>query len=852
MVENRRRDRAGAEQVDSADPRITLPAHSRDGAPESSATGTHFAPGTVVNGKFTLQRVIAFGAMGTVFEARDMFVERQVALKLMHPHLMLDANLVTRFRREAQAAARIQHPNVVIVFEVGKHRDKTFYIAQEMLVGKTLRQLLDARRSLELAEAISMAIPIMGGVAAAHACDIVHRDLKPENIVFARTSTGEFVPKIIDFGIAKVNQDIGTNVLSHFGSIMGTLQYMSPEQIDGKPVDGRADVWAMGVMLYEMLTGERPFEGDSPGAILGSILTKPPTRLESISPQAAAFSEAIHRAIEKDPGDRFPTMQAFQDELVSLRETARLPVITLRDKPRAGTSLPSSAIASALPKSELDPKRLISEDSKKDEPRKSRSSTSLAVAKVGAGDPKPPMSNSASLEAEGPISFAPMLQPEMEWRDEPMAVSVREVDWIEQAEHALSVNALRYAADCADRAFTAPDISHDVQARMWLVQAIAKYWLGEFAPAYDAAEKAKKRLPRGSNGWHAAFGHLVIAAGHLGRKPVLFAAAKELEAIVKNSGGVITQAHLVSSCRLAVFAMRTGLVEIAHNLVRDALHSSGTDGDTAPFVRAWLDVASAEIASHSGDLTAYVQHIHSAVELFTSASDLRNACLQRANLGNGFLQLGAHELAATALEEAIGIAEPMQLAFIIGTVRANLGISLASLGRIDEGIQSLTVALEHARVQGNVRAEAYATTYLARMLAWQSQYDVALASAQQAAHLAENMPGLRGFAHAVQADILLAQGQPAAALDLATSAMNILQELEGVEEGESLIRVVHALALRGLGHAQEGKRWINVARRGLRAKAARIGDERWRQCYLENDPDNARLLRIAANWTSAH
>ena len=329
--------------------------NSREGGPESGSAGTHFAPGTVVNGKFTLQRVIAFGAMGTVFEARDMFVERQVALKLMHPHLMLDATLVTRFRREAQAAARIQHPNVVIVFEVGKHRENTFYIAQEMLVGKTLRQLIESRRSLDLAETISIAIPVMGGIAAAHACDIVHRDLKPENIVFARTSTGEFIPKIIDFGIAKVNQDIGTNVLSHFGSIMGTLQYMSPEQIDGKPVDASADVWAMGVMLYEMLTGERPFEGDSAGAILNSILTKPPALLESKVPQAAAFSTAIHRAIQKNPADRHPTMQAFQDELISLRESARLPSITLRDKPRPGTSIPSSAIASSIPKPELDP-----------------------------------------------------------------------------------------------------------------------------------------------------------------------------------------------------------------------------------------------------------------------------------------------------------------------------------------------------------------------------------------------------------------------------------------------------------------------------------------------------------------
>jgi|GEM_PF-3144871 len=829
MPEHRRRDRAVVEQAESVGVRISPAPQSREGGPESNPAGTHFAPGTVVGGKFTLQRVIALGAMGTVFEARDMFVERQVALKLMHPHLTVDANLVTRFRREAQAAARIQHPNVVIVFEVGKIRDNAFYIAQELLAGKTLRQHLDARGPLDVAEALSIAIPVMGGLSAAHVCDIVHRDLKPENVVFSRTSTGEFIPKIIDFGIAKVNQDVGTNVLSHFGTMMGTLQYMSPEQVDAKPVDARADVWAMGIMLYEMLTGQRPFDEDNAGAMLHMILTKPPAPLESKAPQAAPFAAAIHRALSKNADDRFPDMQAFQDELVAIRDSTRVAVVTLRDKPRSTTLTGLSAPSAPSSKTELDPKRLISEEPK-DDNRKLRAAP-------------------ASQEGEGPVSFAPMLQPEMEWRDEPMTMSVREVDWVEQAEHALSVNALRYAADCAERAFSAPEITHEVQARMFLVQAIAKYWLGEFAPAYDAAEKAKKRLPRGSTAWHAAFGHLVIAAGHLGRKPVLFAAAKELEALVKTAGGITNQAHLVSDCRLAVFAMRTGLVEIAHHLVRDAVHSSENTSDTAPFVRAWIDVASAEIALHSGDLTAYVQHIHSAVELFTSATDLRNACLQRANLGNGFLQLGAHELAASALEESIAIAEPMQLAFISGVTRANLGISLASLGRIEEGIQSLTVALEHSRVQGNVRAEAYALTYLARMLATKNQVDVALAFAKQAAHLAENVPGLRGLAFAVQADILLAQGQPAAALDLASAAMTILQELEGVEEGESLIRVVHALALRGIGHAQEGKRWLNMARRGLRAKAARISDERWRQCFLENDPDNARLIRVAAQWS---
>lgn len=496
----------------------------------------------------------------------------------------------------------------------------------------------------------------------------------------------------------------------------------------------------------------------------------------------------------------------------------------LRDKARAT----GRARISAAPSSTkgLDPERLIRDSQER---RKQRAAT-------------------ASNEGEGPISFAPIPQPEMEWRDEPKPVSVRNVDWVEQADRALSVNALREAIHLSEKALTAAELPSDVQARMWLVQTIARYWLGDFAGSHDAAEKAKRRLVRGSTGWHAAFGHLVMSAGHLGRKPTLFSAVKELEGLTKIPGGIANQGFLVSCCRLAVFAMRTGLVEIAHDLVRDVTNYAANPNDAAPFVRAWIDVASAEMAVHSGDLTAYVQHIHSAVELFTTANDLRNACLQRTNLGNGFLHLGAHEHAAKALEIAITLAEPMQLAIISGVARANLGIALANSGRLDEGIRWLTLALEYSRIQGNVRAEAYAMTYLARILAPLGEIDVAFNSVRQAAMLAENIPGLKAFALAVQADILLTQGQPAAALDLATMAMSILQALEGVEEGESLIRVVHVLALRGVGQTQDATHWIKLARRGLRVKAARIGDERWRRCFVENDPDNARLLKIASQW----
>nr|WP_275939257.1 serine/threonine-protein kinase [Polyangium spumosum] len=770
--------------------------------------------------------MIAAGSMGTVFEARDTFVERNVALKLMHPHLASDPELVARFRREAQAAARIQHPNVVTVLEVGKRRDGTFYIVHELLAGRTLRHVLETNPRRAVGEILSIALPIMGGLAAAHACGIVHRDIKPENIILSVTPSGELVPKIVDFGIAKMSsQEGGKKGLTHFGMIMGTPHYMAPEQALGGSVDMRTDIWAMGAMLFEMFTGAPPFDGDTPEEVLRKVVAEEPPRLSSLAPEAAPFAEVIHRALKKNPADRPPTMEIFTEALLGASQGGHRPLFV--------TSIEATdQITLKITMNPMPPLSALESEDR----------ASLPPVEE---EPEPPTLrvSMTSLEPPHAQGRARLGQSEMEWRAADTITVPYEADRAAEAERLLSVNALRDAIERARVAMSTRDVSPDVGARMSLVEAIARCWLGEYESAANAAHQALVHFERGTTGWHAALGHHLIANGHLGRKTVISVSAKELTAL-EDQGEATNPAHVVSCCRLVLFAVRLGQVRLAERSLEQALRHAGRPGDAGPFVAAWLNVARGELSLHRGDLTAYLQRVQSAAELFTSASDLRNSCLQRANVGNALLLLGAYEQAVTVLRESIGVAEPMQLALVAGA-KANLGLALAYIGGLDEGIVMTNEALGQFRKQRNARAEATALVYLSRMHVMKKRLGEAAVMAEEAARLAEGIPAVRAHALAMQASIELANQRASVALDRASQAMDILKGLSGVEEGESLIRLAHAAALQATGRTSDAKRRVEEARAGLMTKAKRIGDERWRQVFLQNDPDNAQLMRLA-------
>ncbi len=275
--------------------------------------------GTILAQKYRLLRVLGTGGMGAVFEAENTWTERRVAIKLMIGPRVHDADLAARFLREARAASKIEHPNVVHVLDMGQDPDDgTLYIVQELLAGRDLRSVLDERRMLAPREAFEYLLPVMAGLISAHDRGIVHRDLKPENVFIARTPDG-VKPKLIDFGLAKV-KDAGRSdmSLSRTGEAMGTPYYMSPEQARGeRAIDAQTDVWAMGAVWFEVLSGRCPFLGDSYNELLAKILTEDAPPLASLAPPLpTGLADVIQRSLQGDRAVRYRSMQAFMRALI--------------------------------------------------------------------------------------------------------------------------------------------------------------------------------------------------------------------------------------------------------------------------------------------------------------------------------------------------------------------------------------------------------------------------------------------------------------------------------------------------------------------------------------------------------
>ncbi|HEX5717135.1 MAG TPA: serine/threonine-protein kinase, partial [Thermoanaerobaculia bacterium] len=248
-------------------------------------------------GPYRLLREIGGGGMGTVYEAEDTRLGRRVAVKLLPPEYSRDRRAKERFLREARAAATVDHPNLCTIHDVGES-DGRLYLVLSFYEGETLRDRI-RRGPLPLAEVRDVAIQVARGLARAHEAGIVHRDIKPANVILTRHGEA----KILDFGIARLAGDEAS--LTRTGASWGTPAYMSPEQARGEPVDQRTDVWSLGVMLYEMLAGRRPFGGDSMEAVVSAILTREPEPLERVRPDVPPeLAHVVERALTKDPKER--------------------------------------------------------------------------------------------------------------------------------------------------------------------------------------------------------------------------------------------------------------------------------------------------------------------------------------------------------------------------------------------------------------------------------------------------------------------------------------------------------------------------------------------------------------------
>jgi serine/threonine-protein kinase len=275
--------------------------------------------GHIIADKYRLGRRLGAGGMGVVYEAVNTWTERRVALKLLHPWYSTDPETVRRFHHEARNASRIAHPNIVDVFDLGQDAtDQSLYMVQEFLTGETLRQYCAERARLSVSEAAEILRPIMEALAAAHELGIVHRDVKPENIILSTDRSGQRIPKLIDFGVSKLTEG-DLSAMLQTGRAVGTPLYMSPEQLQAdKSIDGRTDVWAMGVVLFEVLAGQRPFEAASHAEVAVRILTGELPSLAALAPEVPApVAAVVARALQRDREARWPSMRAMIDTLAA-------------------------------------------------------------------------------------------------------------------------------------------------------------------------------------------------------------------------------------------------------------------------------------------------------------------------------------------------------------------------------------------------------------------------------------------------------------------------------------------------------------------------------------------------------
>src|SRR6266545_4890283 len=273
--------------------------------------------GRVVGTSYRIVEKIGEGGMGAVYRAVDQMLERDVALKAIRPELAREPDIVERFRAEAKALARIHHPAIANVYSFF-YEGEDLFLAMEFVRGRPLSRVLASDGPIPRERAIALLGSAMAGIQVAHDAGIVHRDLKPENLMVTGASDAGTI-KVMDFGIARV---MGSGHLTRTGLLVGTLRYMSPEQIRGEEVDGRADVYALGAVLYEMLTGRPPFEGASDWAILRAQIEDPPRPPSEKIPQLPWWIDrAVLKALDKTPAERFQTVEEMHRTLIRQGET---------------------------------------------------------------------------------------------------------------------------------------------------------------------------------------------------------------------------------------------------------------------------------------------------------------------------------------------------------------------------------------------------------------------------------------------------------------------------------------------------------------------------------------------------
>jgi len=314
-----------------------------DGQPLVSKEGHDRFIGLVIDDKYRIEEKIGEGGMGKVYRATHVHMDNTVALKILHTHLASDQTALERFRREARAAAYIRHPNAVAVTDFGVTKDTGIaYLVMEFLEGVELRQKIKQQKQLDYEETFFIVQQTCAALQAAHAKGIIHRDLKPDNIWLLPTEDGITRVKVLDFGIAKLKTTTETSALTQQGMIVGTPYYMSPEQCRGEELDARSDIYSMGVILYEMMTGEVPFQASTPVGVVLKHANEPPRPPHELRGELPTpLEDVILRALKKKREDRQESATQLAQELETALYAAGIELKLLGTATPQGTLLPT-------------------------------------------------------------------------------------------------------------------------------------------------------------------------------------------------------------------------------------------------------------------------------------------------------------------------------------------------------------------------------------------------------------------------------------------------------------------------------------------------------------------------------
>jgi serine/threonine protein kinase len=299
--------------------------------------------------KYRLDRLLGRGGMGAVYAGTHVDLDRPCAIKLLLPDFTFDTDALERFRREARAAARLNHPNVADTYDYGVLSDGGAYIVMELVEGQTLREYMDAAGAMPIHEAAEIAAQVANGVDTAHRSGIVHRDLKPSNIILARDHLDKLQAKVVDFGVAKLKEYSTTGGgLTASGSLIGTPRYMSPEQCSGQTTDARSDIYSMGIILFEMLAGQPPFDAPSATAIAIKQIQQPPPSVDKLRPDVPLeLSRFLCGVLDKDPSKRPQSAAEFAARLGEIMGAPVVPAISANELPEQLEKLPQDGKSTA-------------------------------------------------------------------------------------------------------------------------------------------------------------------------------------------------------------------------------------------------------------------------------------------------------------------------------------------------------------------------------------------------------------------------------------------------------------------------------------------------------------------------